>query len=103
MNVPAKNVRERFAAAIRDAAGGRAPWLDQAIRAAGYVPRGERATKGEVEDVLKVVTKALEEAGLECAGTCGEHWLDKAQRAIERIDATRPRQDAPGADRRPPA
>ena len=85
--VPKPDVKASVTALVKGAAAGRPDlaWLDRAIREAGYVPKGERATKAEVEEALKAVVRVLEDVALDCAGTCGEHWLDRAAKGIDRL------------------
>lgn len=83
------DVRETVTALVRQAGQGRKDldWLDAAIREAGYVPKGERATQEEVREAVRAVMAILEDVSLDCGQTCGEHLLDKVQKGLERLSA----------------
>jgi hypothetical protein len=85
---PIAAARANLSALIRAAAAGRADldWLRKVLADAGYIQKGDRATKTEVETTLKIIVRVIEDLGLECAGTCGDAWLDKVQRGIERLN-----------------
>jgi hypothetical protein len=92
-------------ALVQAAASGRADldWLRDAMRAAGWAAKGDRLTRKELDEALKAVCKVLEDLALACGETCGEHWLDRVQAGIERInglqraDTTEPAAGGPAA------
>jgi hypothetical protein len=84
---PDKRLREQIGALVAAAPAGRdgLDWLDQAIRRAGYVRRGERLTKGDVAEAVRALTAILEDVASDCGATCGQDFAAKIRTAIERI------------------
>jgi hypothetical protein len=82
MTLPPAEVREKFAAAIRDAAAGHAAWLDKIVRKAGYVPAANAMTRKDVRAACDALVQVL--AGAE-AGAESECCKETIHRLIETI------------------
>jgi hypothetical protein len=86
---PTPAVKATVAGLIQAAATGRADleWLRKALADSGYIAKGDRVSKGELDDALSAVVGVLRDLGGACAATCGQHVLDRIQQSIERLHA----------------
>ena len=82
----APDVRKTVEALIAAAAAGKpdAVWIDEAIRRAGYIPRGERVTQAEVKALIGRLMQVLEDLALDCGETCGEGMMERIMRGMDR-------------------
>ena len=82
----APDVRKTVEALIVAAAAGKpdAAWIDDAIRRAGYIPRGERVTQAEVKALIGRLMQVLEDLALDCGETCGEGMMERIMRGMDR-------------------
>ena len=85
----APDVRKTVEALIAAAAAGKpdAAWIDEAIRRAGYIPRGERVTQAEVRALIRRLLAVLEDLALECGETCGEAMMERIMRGMDKVAA----------------
>jgi hypothetical protein len=92
------DLRRTLMALVSSAAAGREDlkWLDQAIRTAGYTPKGETLSAGEARRVRQAIVASLVDAESSaetpCCKACLRHAIDQLSGLL--AEASPPRQAA---------